>query len=358
MIEPAPAHPSASALTAAAEPARIIVIGASAGGLEALLEVISRLPADLPAAVCVVLHLPAGARSALARILTRAGPLPAMTAHDGAPLAARHIYVAPPNHYHLVLAPGHLRLVFGPRENRTRPAADPLFRSAAQVYGPRVLGVVLSGTGADGSEGLRAITAHGGVAIVQDPEEAQFAGMPHVAIHRDAVTHIRPAAQIGPLLAHLARTPLPAEADPPEEDPPADGPADPADTAPPQGAAPDPSLPSFAQLPRRLGEAAGLMCPDCGGPLWDAPTDVGHHFECRVGHSWSDANSLAESQSLEVERLAWAFINALAERAVVMQIMSAEEAEGEENLASRADSVRAAADQLAALIIARLPTVL
>ena len=331
------------------EPPRIIVIGASAGGLEALLEVVSRLPADLPAAVFVVLHLPAGARSFLAHILTRSGPLPSTTAQDGQPLAAGHIYVAPPNRYHLVLELGRLRLVFGPRENRTRPAADPLFRSAAQVYGPRVVGVVLSGAGADGSEGLRAITAHGGVAIVQDPDEAQFAGMPRVAIHRDAVTYIRPAAQIGPLLAQLSEVPLSAEDDPPE-----DGSAG---TTLPLGDA-APSLSSFAQLPRRLGEAAGLMCPDCGGPLWDARTEVGHHFECRVGHSWSDANSLAESQSLEAERLGWAFVNALAERAAVMQLMSAKEAEGEENLASRAESVRAAADELAALIIERLPTVL
>lgn len=319
----------------------IVVIGASAGGLEALLAVVGRLPADLPAAVFVVLHLPMGARSALADILARAGKLPACAAQDGSPIAAGQIYVAPPNRYHLVLQPGQMRLVYGPRENGTRPAADPLFCSAARVYGPRVVGVILSGTGADGTEGLKAVVGGGGVAIVQEPREAQFAGMPHVAIHRDSVSYVLPAAEIGPRLDQLARKPSQ-----PGDDPPGEEVAETGDALP------------GSRLPKRQGEAAGLMCPDCGGPLWEAREGSGYRFECRVGHSWSDANSLAESHSFELEHLAWGFINALAERAFLMGLMSQEASEGEDSLAMRAESVRDEADRLAAVIRERLPAVL
>lgn len=198
-----------------------VVIGASAGGLEALLQVVRRLPADLPAAIFVVLHLRAGARSALASILSRAASLPATAVEDGAPIVPGHIYVAPPDRYHVILQDGRMRLAFGPRENWTRPAADPLFRSAARAYGPRVIGVVLSGTGADGTEGLKAIAAAGGIGIVQDPNEAQFAGMPNVAIRGAVATYVRRALEIGALLDELVRAsrppPIDLPTDPPED---------------------------------------------------------------------------------------------------------------------------------------------
>src|SRR4051794_4518299 len=134
----------------------IVVIGASAGGIEALRALVANLPADLHAAVFVVVHMGANSPSQLAEILDRAGPLPASQANDGDAIQMGHIYVAPPD-YHLLLEPGCMRLSHGPKENRTRPAVDPLFRSAAAAYGPRVIGVVLSGALDDGTVGMQAI---------------------------------------------------------------------------------------------------------------------------------------------------------------------------------------------------------
>src|SRR5215218_3263595 len=143
----------------------IIVIGASAGGLQALIELVKGFPPDLPAAVFVVMHVTPHHRSSLPHILTRHGPLPASHARDGAPIRPGHIYVAPPD-YHLLVREGSMELSRAARENRTRPAADPLFRSAASAYGRRVAGVILSGTMGDGTVGLMAIKGYGGVAIV------------------------------------------------------------------------------------------------------------------------------------------------------------------------------------------------
>ncbi|MDQ3997065.1 MAG: chemotaxis protein CheB, partial [Gemmatimonadota bacterium] len=146
----------------------VVVVGASAGGIEALRELVAHLPADYPGAIFVVVHIPTDAPSMLPRILTRAGPLPAVHASDGDAIEGGRIYVAPPNH-HLLLKPDAMWVGYGPKENGHRPAVDPLFRSAARAYGPRVVGVVLSGTLSDGSHGLRAVKAGGGTAVVQDP---------------------------------------------------------------------------------------------------------------------------------------------------------------------------------------------
>src|SRR6266581_9811031 len=181
----------------------IIVIGASAGGVEALLALTGTLPRDLPAAVFVVLHIPAQSPSALPSILGRAGALKVVHATDGAEIEHGRIYVAPPDH-HIFVERGKVRIVRGPKENRHRPAIDPLFRSAAQAYGSRVVGVVLTGALDDGTAGLIALKRRGGIAVVQDPDEALFSGMPLSALANVEVDYRLPLSSIGPLLVRLA----------------------------------------------------------------------------------------------------------------------------------------------------------
>jgi two-component system, chemotaxis family, protein-glutamate methylesterase/glutaminase len=191
---------------------RVVVVGASAGGVEALRGLAAALPATLAAAVVVVLHIPAGAPSALATILDRAGPLPAVTATHGAVLGVGRILVAPADH-HVLVAESRLRLSRGPRENGHRPAADPLFRSAAVGYGPRAVGVVLSGNRDDGSAGLAVLERHGGVAFVQDPAEATHPAMPTNALARVPRATALTVAELGRAIADAVRAagPLPAE---------------------------------------------------------------------------------------------------------------------------------------------------
>ena len=187
----------------------IVVVGASAGGVEALTNLVAALPADLPASLFVVLHVPATGTSTLPDILSRSGPLPASHAKDGEPIEQGRVYVAPPDH-HLLLRDDHVHLARGPRENGHRPAVDPLFRSAAWEHSTRVVGVVLSGALDDGTAGLLAIKARGGVAVVQQPEDALYAGMPNNAIEHVEVDHVLPAAAIAGMLARLAAEPASA----------------------------------------------------------------------------------------------------------------------------------------------------
>jgi two-component system chemotaxis response regulator CheB len=186
----------------------IMVVGTSAGGVEALKIVVGGLPRDLPAALFIVLHLLPQRRSVLAQLLSRAGPLPATQAVSGEAITRGHIYVAPPDH-HLRVEPGHVRCTHGPEEHRCRPAVDVLFRSAADAYGPRVVGVVLTGMLDDGTAGLRAIKDHGGVAIVQAPQEALYASMPWNALQRVAIDYCLPLAELAPALVGLSAKPPP-----------------------------------------------------------------------------------------------------------------------------------------------------
>lgn len=279
----------------------LIVIGASAGGVEALRAVVAKLPADLPAAVLVVLHLPHSPRSALPSILDRAGPLPAAHPKDGAPFGHGQIIVAPPNH-HLTVLDGVVRVTHGPRENGHRPAIDTLFRSAARWYGPRVIGVVLSGTLDDGTAGQMEIAAGGGVTVVQDPDDALYPGMPRSVLEHLQVDHIAPAGELGQLLAWLAGQPL-------RED---------------RGAEPWLSLRAEASMsessltasPEPEGDPAGLGCPQCGGSLYELDEGRLVRYRCRVGHAWSPQSLLAE-QSEALESALWMALRTLEDRAAL-----------------------------------------
>jgi two-component system, chemotaxis family, protein-glutamate methylesterase/glutaminase len=275
----------------------IIVIGASAGGVEALRTVVAGLDADIPAAVFVVLHIPARGPSALPAILARAGPLPAQHAEDGLPIEAGRIFIAPPD-FHLLVERHAMFLRRGPQENGTRPAVDPLFRSAAAAFGRRTIGVVLSGSLDDGTSGLLAIKRHHGVAIVQHPDDALHRGMPSSALASVRCDHVLGAAGIGPLLNRLAREERQEDALP---------------------VPPDYLLSTEAKVDMQdpdgaegEGEVAGLSCPHCNGSLWQVEEEGHLRFRCRVGHRYGP-ESLLDAQADSVEAALWTAVRALEE---------------------------------------------
>jgi two-component system chemotaxis response regulator CheB len=284
----------------------IIVVGASAGGVEALSTLVGGLPADLPAALFVVLHIPPYSQSHLPAILTHHGSLPAAHATHGAAIAHGHIYVAPPDH-HLLVRDGYVELTRGPRENSSRPAVDPLFRSAARAYGPRVVGVVLSGALGDGSAGLMAIAARGGVTVVQDPEEALFESMPRTALRYVRVDHILPVHEIAALVSRLAREPavyreamgVPTMSD--------------IDEMMPRLVRRDMTAQERNQ---RSGETTVYTCPECGGTLWQVEHNGLVQFNCHVGHAYA-AEALLGQMSEDLEAALWRCVRMLTEKATL-----------------------------------------
>jgi two-component system, chemotaxis family, protein-glutamate methylesterase/glutaminase len=279
----------------------IVVVGASAGGVEALTDLTASLPGDLPAAVFVVLHLPATGTSALPEILRRHGPLPAAHVKDGEPIQPGRVYVAPPDH-HVLLRTGHVHLSRGPRENGHRPAIDPLFRSAAREYATRVIGVVLSGALDDGTAGLLAIKSRGGTAVVQDPADALYPGMPGNALEQVQVDHVAAAASMGKLLARL----ITDQAVPP---------ADPA----PRAMQVEVEMERFSLAAfegNHPGRPSGFSCPDCNGVLWQIQDGGLERYRCRVGHAWSP-ESLLTQQSEALEAALWIALRSLEERAAL-----------------------------------------
>ena len=277
----------------------IVTIGASAGGVEALVKLVAELPAKLPAAVCVVVHLPADSISALPQILNRAGPMEAVAAEDCAPIRPGRIYVATPDR-HLLLKEGLISAINGPKENRHRPAIDPLFRTAARIYGPRVIGVLLTGASDDGVAGLRAIKARGGLAVVQDPADATLPDLPQSAIdYVDGIDHIVPLSAVALLLERLVQEPAPISAAPA-----------------------NPGLQKEARIAEldldtiedddKPGTPSAFSCPDCGGVLWELERDDLLRFRCRVGHAYTGL-ALAEEHDEAAERALWAGFRALEE---------------------------------------------
>jgi two-component system chemotaxis response regulator CheB len=274
----------------------MILIGASAGGVQALSQVVGGLPRDIPAAVFIVLHISPYGRSTMPTILSRAGVLRATHAVDGEPIEPGRVYVAPPDH-HLMVEPGRVRLSRAPTENGQRPAVDVLFRSASQAYGPRSVGVVLTGNLDDGTSGLVAVKKHGGIAVVQDPDEADYPSMPRSALHNVAVDHVLSLAGISQLLTGLAREPVNEASDP---------------------------LPEVEGMknelehgndPEERGVPSDLTCPDCGGSLRESRIDNAViHFRCRTGHAYSPETLLVKQADV-VDAAIWAAVRALQENA-------------------------------------------
>ena len=237
-------------------PSRLVVVGASAGGVQALRALAAELPADFPCALLVVLHVGAHP-SILPRLLSRSGALSATHAVDGEPYRPGHIHVAPPDH-HLLVDGARLRLARGPKEHHARPAIDPLFRSAALAHGPGVVGVVLTGRLDDGTAGLQAIKAGGGITVVQDPADAIEPSMPASALRHVQVDHCVPLAGIGALLDSLVRTDVAPRAAAPE--------IEVASTMTHEHAL-SLSLGDPMQHLQAIAAPSPFVCPDCSGGL-------------------------------------------------------------------------------------------
>jgi two-component system chemotaxis response regulator CheB len=284
----------------------IVVIGASAGGVEALGTLVSELPEDLRAAVFVVLHIPPSGTSVLPAILQRRGRLRASHAVDEETIERGQIYVAPPDH-HVILQSSIVRVVRGPRENGYRPAIDPLFRSAARSYGPRVTGVVLSGVLDDGTAGLAVIKSAGGRTLVQDPDEALYPMMPSNAIEFVVPDRVLGARELAQAIVEYTTEPVPSTTHNTD----------------------DPLLEeAFLKIDRgssehpQPGEPSGYTCPACGGALWESDEGGIARFRCRTGHGFSPETLLAE-QSHVVEAGLWAALRTLEERAAMSRRMAA-----------------------------------
>lgn len=263
------------------------------------------LPRRLRAAICVVVHSAPDMPSALPELLSRGGPLPARHAEDRERVRHGHIYIAPPDH-HLLLGDRLLRVTQGPRENGFRPAVDPLFRTAAQHHGSRVVGIVLSGALDDGTRGLQQIKRAGGVAIVQHVEDAAVSGMPLSAIRNVEVDYILPAAEIAAVVTRLATEPV--------------APSRPAARSKRRGASPDVAEKGRRHLAQQepRGTLVPFTCPECGGSLWLSDRDGVTTFRCHVGHDYS-AESLGAGINERLEQALWTALRTLEESAALQQ---------------------------------------
>ena len=304
----------------------IIVIGTSAGGVDALCELTRNLPKDLDASVFVVMHI--GTTSVLAQILSTCGNLPAISAEHDQRYQRGCIYVAPPER-HLAIKDHMIVLSRGPRENGHRPAVDVLFRSAAREHREKVVGVVLTGGRDDGTAGLYAIKARGGIAIVQDPKEAMTPNMPSNALNMVDVDFCLPVRQIAACLAHLVNgkatniTESSNGGSKMEDQATADNPT---------------SQPPGEQIP--------VSCPECNGPLFETKEGELARFQCFVGHAYSP-QSLSEEHTEALERALWTATRKLKERVVLHEelIKRKQRNKGENEMIHRPQESVATAEQ-------------
>jgi two-component system, chemotaxis family, protein-glutamate methylesterase/glutaminase len=282
-----------------AKSSHVVVVGASAGGTEALAALLEGLPGTLPAGVLIVRHLsPESSAAHLASRLKRHTPMPCREAKDGENLLQSHVYIAPANN-HLLVNDGQIWVVHGPRENRWRPAVDALFRSAAVSHGNRVIGIVLSGSLDDGTAGLSAIKRCGGRCIVQDPDDAAYPEMPKNALNNVAVDHCLPVSEIPKVVVELlAREQQPAPLVPPDIL---------AEARIVSAARSD------VETVESIGTRSMMTCPDCGGVLWQLNGDGFPRFRCHTGHAFSSLQ-LLEGQSAKIEETLWRALRMFEER--------------------------------------------
>jgi two-component system, chemotaxis family, protein-glutamate methylesterase/glutaminase len=296
---------------------RLIVVGASAGGVEALSVLVRGLPDNLSAAVLVVLHV--GAESILPKLLDAAGPLPARHAERGEHVSPGRIYVAPPGN-HLLVHDRHLLLRRGPREKLARPTIDPLFRSAACSYGSRAIGVILTGSLNDGTAGLRAIKRCGGLAVVQDPAEAPFPDMPASAARHVDIDHCVAVGEMAGLLTRLVLEPP--------------GPAVPIPGDIRLEAAIAAEEHADMKSEEQLGVPAPFTCPECQGPLWEIADPSMLRYRCHTGHAFT-AETMMEAQAEEAEQILWKLLRSHQQRAELARRLAQKERAVRPDLADR-----------------------
>ncbi len=288
------------------EKRNIIVIGASAGGFEAIKALTALLPPDLDAAIFIVWHMSPDVTGVLPQVINRQKTLLATTALDREPIASNHIYVAPPDK-HLLLEHGYVRVARGPKENRFRPAVDPLFRSAAYIYGPRVIGIVLSGALDDGTAGLWTIKNRGGLAIVQEPSEAEVPSMPQNALAAVAVDYRLPIAEMAALLVKLTAETVAETQEPDMEE-------QKKTALETRIAADDHALDRGVLL---LGRPTRYACPECHGVLSAIADGDLIRYRCHTGHAFS-ADSLLVSITENVEETLWSAIRGVEESILLL----------------------------------------
>ena len=335
------------------------MIGGSSGAIESLRKVLPDLPPDLPAAVFVVIHLSPDSPNLLHLHVARWGSLPASQAVDGDPIQPGHIYVARPDH-HMTIEGEHVRVARGPRENRHRPAIDPLFRTAAREYGPRVIGVILSGLQDDGSAGLYAVKQRGGVAIVQNPEDARWGEMPQRARAYADPQYVLHTEEIAPALVRLVNS-APVETDMPnkpsakesaKESKKGNGKGNGLNQSTKPDAATKPEDNLNAAYPEESeGVPSVFACPECHGVLWELREKELVRFRCRVGHSYG-ADSLTKELSAASEGALWAAMRALEAKAAMQRRIA--DGMGSEKVSKRLRDQSAADDANARLIRAMI----
>jgi two-component system chemotaxis response regulator CheB len=319
-------------------PARdIIVVGASAGGVESLCRLVQGLPAGLPATLFVVCHFPPAGRSVLPEILSRQGPLLVTHAQDGETFHPGQVYVAPPD-AHLLLERDAIRLSRGARENRFRPAIDPLFRSAARQFGPRVVGVLLSGALTDGVAGLLAVRSSGGVGVIQDPSDALVPSLPENAFRVAGADYVVPVRDVPALLVRLVQEPLPASGSDPMKDP-------------IERAVEIVNQDMQTQVEDgKPGSLTIFTCPECGGSLWQLPEKGLVGFRCHVGHAYDGETLLAE-KSESLEAALWTALRTFKEKSVLArQLVNQQRGAGNERAADRFEEEASLAEHYATLI--------
>ncbi|KAA0677389.1 chemotaxis protein CheB [Roseomonas genomospecies 6] len=281
----------------------ILAVGASAGGITALKTLFAAMRRDVTATVFVVQHIGA-TQSVLPAVLSRAGWLPAFHPEDGEPVRPGWIHIAPPDH-HLLVKDGCALVRRGARENRCRPAIDPLFRSVAVAYGPRVVGLILTGTLDDGTAGLRAVKRCGGVAVVQDPEDAEWPSMPRNALRHVSVDACAPLSDLPALLARLLNEP-PGPAVP--------IPADIAEEA----RISEREFDAVPESTASVGRPSTLSCPECGGNLVEIEDGPLLRFRCKVGHAYAP-ETLAAGHRESIEQAIWVALRTHEDRAVMFR---------------------------------------